>query len=72
MAVGAVVDHEGLQVGTQESNLTSEADVGQVPLAYGGVDPAGPNREELRRVSRRQQRLRERPRRKDPRNTGST
>jgi hypothetical protein len=41
-----VLDHEGLEVGGQETHLASEADVRQVSLAYGGVDPAGPNREE--------------------------
>jgi hypothetical protein len=41
-----VVDHEGFEVGTEEAHLASQADVRQPAIADGGVDPAGPNREE--------------------------
>jgi hypothetical protein len=49
-----MVGDEGLEVAAQESDLPSQANMWDAALANCRVDPTGPNREELRRVNRRE------------------
>jgi len=46
-SIGVVACDECFEVASQEANVTTEPDVGQAPLAHGGIDPRGPHGKEL-------------------------